>query len=90
MFLAIYILLYFLWNVNALQVNGSDDDLTSRYKSICALVVVVGSCFLYKQSQVDRLSLVGKSLCLYTIYCFIQSFFDLKAVSYTHMTLPTT
>ena len=77
-FLAIYILLYFLWNVNALQVKGSDDDLTSRYKSICALVVVVGSCFLYKQSQVDRLSLVGKSLCLYTIYCFIQSFFDLK------------
>lgn len=48
-FLAIYILLYFLWNVNALQVKGSDDDLTSRYKSICALVVVVGSCFLYKE-----------------------------------------
>lgn len=76
--LAIYVLLYFLWNVNVLQGKITDDDLTSRYKSICALVVVVGSCFLYKQSQVDRLSVVGKSLCLYTIYCFIQSFFDLK------------
>ena len=33
---------------------------------------------MYKQRQVDRLSLIGKSLCLYAMYCFIQSFFDLK------------
>lgn len=80
--IVIYVLLYFEGNVNAIQNRlseaTSEKNLVSRYKSTCALIIVIGSCLLFRKDRPYRLPLIGKSLCLYAIYCLLWSLFELK------------